>query len=158
METERTRLSGTTLELLCSTTRLGAHFAPLLPLYLPRLLRLLCRTNKLYIQRTSYALTTILQNTLLVDMLRYVVGEWKAEAGKSTSFRIGASELVGVLLGLVEMDGETGNRVKEAAERRVEELEWIVRVGATDKEQKVRAEIKKVWEVYKRVWKDRVPG
>lgn len=45
---------------------------------------------------------------------------------------------------------------KETMERRMEELEWIIKTGATDREAKVRGEIKKCWEVYKKVWPERV--
>lgn len=47
---------------------------------------------------------------------------------------------------------------KDGIERRMDELEWVIRTGATDKEQKVRAEIKKVWEVYKQEWPERIAG
>lgn len=73
MATERTRLSSSTLDLLASITRLGHAFAPLLPLYLPALLRLLCRTNKLYIARASSTLQSIIAHTHLPDILKFVV-------------------------------------------------------------------------------------
>ena len=38
----------------------------------------------------------------------------------------------------------------------MEDLEWIVRTGATDKEAKVRSEVKKLWEIYKAKSPDRV--
>lgn len=153
MATERTRLSASTLELVASITRLGPSFAPLLPYYLPPLLRLLCRTNKLYISRAATTLSAIIFHTKLVDILKYVVSEWKAEAGKSTSFRIGATEVVMALVKAVKNGDQTD---KDGFERRVEELEWVLKHGATDREPKVRSEIKVVFEIYKSVWPERV--
>lgn len=154
METERTRLSATTLLLLSSLTRLGPSFAPLLPLFLPPLLRLLCRTNKLYLSRAASTLSSIVVHTRLPEILKFVVGEWKAEGGKSASYRTGATAVV---LSMLE-GGEEMAVEKDGIERRMDELEWVIRTGATDKEQKVRAEIKKVWERYKREWPERVAG
>lgn len=155
LTTERTRLSGTTLEVFSSSTRLAAAFAPLLPVYLPAILRLLCRTNKLYISRTLATLHAILKNTRLPELIKYIVAEWKAEGGKSSSYRIGASEIVLAMLGGAGREGMAVD--KEGLEKRfIDELEWIVRVGATDKEVKVRALVKSIWEAYQREWPDRV--
>ncbi|ORY84633.1 hypothetical protein BCR35DRAFT_259369, partial [Leucosporidium creatinivorum] len=153
LTTERTRLSGTTLDLLAACTRLGHLFQPLLSTYLPTILRLLCRTNKLYISRASTTIHSIITHTHLPDILKYIVAEWKLEAGKSTSYREKAAEALGVILGT----GGGGMGIeKEGCEKRMEELEWVIRTGATDREAKVRGEIKKCWEVYKEVWPERV--
>ncbi|KAL8278817.1 hypothetical protein RQP46_008886 [Phenoliferia psychrophenolica] len=156
MATERTRLSASTLDLFASMTRLGPAFAPLLPLYLPALLRLLCRTNKLYITRASSTLLSIILHTRLPDILRFIVQEWKNEAGKSASFRLAAVEAV---LAMIGGEGATGEGIaggKDGLERRVDELEWVVKTAATDREPKVRATAKSMWEVYKQVWPERV--
>ncbi|KDE09841.1 hypothetical protein MVLG_00239 [Microbotryum lychnidis-dioicae p1A1 Lamole] len=153
LATERTRLSASTLDLISSCTRLHGQFQPLLSTYLPPLLRLFCRTNKLYISRALSVLHDIIRHTLLVDILKFIVIEWKLESGKSSSFRIAAAEAVSAVLG-----AGTAELVvpKEALDKRVEEIEWVIRTGATDREAKVRGEIKKCWEVYKREWPDRV--
>lgn len=157
MATERTRLSGTTLDLLSSLTRLSSSFVALLPSYLPPLLRLLCRTNKLYISRTLSSLQSIIKNTKLPSILDYIVAEWRAEGGKSSSFRIGASELILTILGGgVGGSGETVVEKEGIEKKWLEELEWCIRTGATDKEVKVRAVIKSVWDVYSREWPERV--
>lgn len=137
-----------------SSTRLGPQFAPLLPLYLPTLLRLLCRTNKLYISRSATTIISIIKNTKLVDVLRFIVGEWQSESGKSATFREKAAEVAAYLLS----PGPGGELPieKEVLDRRVEELEWIIKTAAVDRDAKVRAEAKKCWEVYKREWPERV--
>ncbi|GAA6015650.1 hypothetical protein JCM11491_007184 [Sporobolomyces phaffii] len=154
LATERTRLSGSTLDLVASSTRLGPQFAPLLPLYLPTLLRLLCRTNKLYITRSTSTINNIVKNTRLVDVLRFIVGEWQGESGKSATFREKAAEITAYMLS----SGAGGELIldKDVLDRRVEELEWIIKTAAVDKDVKVRAEAKKCWEVYKREWPERV--
>lgn len=153
MITERTRLSSTMLDLLASLTRLGALFSPLLPLYLPPLLRLLCRTNKLYISRATATLSRIIDNTRLSDILKYIVSEWKGEGGKSASYRLGA---VQATLEMVEVTGEEDGGMKRRIERRVEDVEWVVKSGAVDRDAKVRDVSRKVFEVYRAVWPERV--
>ncbi|GAA5896002.1 uncharacterized protein JCM6883_001684 [Sporobolomyces salmoneus] len=152
--TERTRLSGSTLDLIGSSTRLGPQFAPLLPLYLPTLLRLLCRTNKLYISRSTTTIISILKNTKLVDVLRFIVSEWHGESGKSATFKEKAAEVTAYMLS----PGSGGEMQfeKEILDRRIDELEWIIKTAAVDRDAKVRTEAKKCWEVYKREWPDRV--
>ncbi|KAI5478012.1 hypothetical protein MNV49_005704 [Pseudohyphozyma bogoriensis] len=146
MLTERTRLSASTLDLMGSSSRLGHAFGPLLLPYLPSLLRLLCRTNKLYISRASATLSRLITHTKLPDILKYIVAEWKAEPGKSASFRIEATKAVGELLQVLG-EGLAG---------RVEELEWVIKASATDREAKVREYAKSVWEAYKNVFGSRV--
>lgn len=135
-------------------TRLSTHFQPLLHIYLPTILRLLCRTNKLYITRASACLNSIITHTrLLGDVLKHIVAEWRAEAGKSSSFREKCAEALGVMLGTTDAAFVVD---KESLERRMEDLEWVIRIGATDREPKVRSEIKKCWEAYKGLWPERV--
>ncbi|KAM0791723.1 hypothetical protein ACM66B_003992 [Microbotryomycetes sp. NB124-2] len=159
---ERTRLSGTALDLIAATTRLGAHFQPLASTYLPVVLRLLCRTNKLYIARASATVTSIILHTHLIDVLKFIALEWRAESGKSSSFREKAAEALSCILGCstaasATVTGVNGLQVdKDALVKRIDELEWLIKVGATDREPKVRAEMKKCWEVYKVTWPERV--
>ncbi|GAA5987319.1 hypothetical protein JCM10908_001907 [Rhodotorula pacifica] len=151
--TERGALSGTALELIASCTRLGPSFAPLLPLYLPPILRLFGRPNKVYTTRSASTVLSIVKNTRLVEVLRYVVLEWRAEAGKSASFREHAAATVAAMMGT-----ESGTLAveKELLERRIDELEWVIKTGATGREPSVRSDMKKCWEVYKREWPERV--
>ncbi|KAM0748266.1 hypothetical protein T439DRAFT_349587 [Meredithblackwellia eburnea MCA 4105] len=151
--TERTRLSSTTLDVMSSATRLGSSFHPLLPHYLPTILRLLCRTNKLYISRATSTLISIVIHTELSDILKYIVAEWKLEGGKSSSYRISAMEVV---LAFFPEGEPLGG--KENLDRRVEDIEWIVRQSVTDRESKVRSGCKKLWEYYRSIWDERVAG
>ncbi|GAA5827362.1 hypothetical protein JCM11251_003780 [Rhodosporidiobolus azoricus] len=153
LASERGALSGTTLELVASCTRLGAHFHALLHQYLPTVLRLLAKPSKLYITRAASTLTSIIKNTHLVEVIKYIVIEWRNEAGKSSTFREQATIAVTVMLGT-----DTGVLAvdKDQLEKRVADLEWLIKTGATGKEATVRADMKKCWEVYKREWPERV--
>lgn len=138
---------------MAACTRLGHAFQPLVTPYLPTILRLFCRTNKLYIARALACVQSIIIHTHLGDVLKYIVIEWKAESGKSSSFREKAAEAVGVMLGT---SGTECMVNRDTLDKRIDELEWVIKVGATDREPKVRAEIKKCWEVYKSLWPERV--
>ncbi|KAK4054991.1 hypothetical protein OIO90_003332 [Microbotryomycetes sp. JL221] len=164
---ERTRLSGTALDLIAATTRLGSHFQSILSTYFPVVLRLLCRTNKLYIARASACVTSIILHTKLVDIVKFITQEWKSEAGKSSSFREKAAEAISCVLGCstggskttaAATTAQTGELQidREQLEKRIEDLEWLIKHGATDRESKVRSEMKKCWDVYRVTWPERV--
>ena len=136
--TERGALSGTALELVASCTRLGPQFEPLLPIYLPPILRLFGRPNKVYTTRAAATVASIVKNTRLAKCLQYLVVEWRSEAGKSASFREHAAATVALMLGT---DAGALAVDKDALERRIQDLEWV---------------IKKCWLVYKREWPERV--
>ena len=153
ISTERTRLSASTLDLLASTTRLSHSFSPLLLAYAPPLLRLLCRTNKLYIQRASATLVAVITHTKPVALATHMANEWKQEGGKSASYRIACAELLVALVNVAAEDEEFRTKL----EARMDEVEWLLKHVATDREAKARAEAKKVWEVYKDTWPERVP-
>ncbi|BGP25698.1 hypothetical protein Rt10032_c06g2886 [Rhodotorula toruloides] len=153
LTTERGALSGTALEMVASCTRLGPSFAPLLAVYLPSVLRLFARPNKVYVSRAASTAASIIRNTRLGEVLRFIVLEWRNEGGKSASFREQAAAAVAVMLGC-----DTGSLAveKESLERRIEDLEWVIKTGAVGREVTVRADMKKCWEVYRREWPDRV--
>lgn len=151
--TERGALSGTALELVASCTRLGPQFEPLLPIYLPPILRLFGRPNKVYTTRSAATVASIVKNTRLAKCLQYLVVEWRSEAGKSASFREHAAATVALMLGT---DAGALAVDKDALERRIQDLEWVIKTGATGREPSVRSDMKKCWLVYKREWPERV--
>ncbi|KPV74526.1 uncharacterized protein RHOBADRAFT_45015 [Rhodotorula graminis WP1] len=151
--TERTALSGTALELVASCTRLGHHFAALVSLYVPTLLRLFARPNKVYVTRSASCVASIIRNTRIADVVRLIALEWRNEPGKSATFREQAAAALAIALGA---DGDTLGVDKDGLERRIDDLEWLIKTGATGREATVRSEMKKCWEVYKREWPDRV--
>jgi len=131
---------------------LCGSFSPLLAPYGPPLLRLLCRTNKLYIQRASATLTAIITHTKPVALASHIANEWKHEGGKSASYRIACSELLVALVNAAIEDDD----FKAKLEPKMDEVEWLLKQAATDREAKARAEAKKVWDLYKQTWPERV--
>ncbi|KAH8920174.1 hypothetical protein BT69DRAFT_437514 [Atractiella rhizophila] len=152
---ERTKLSGTCLELLTSTTRLKSAFLPFIDLYAPSLVRLLLRPNKVYITRTSQCLNNIIRNTELphiVPHLRDGLGD------KCNACRIAVSEGLFILLGgekgvvgsvasISDMEKKNGSFLRD--------IEAMIKVGAVDKEPAVRAWMKKCWPLYASGWNTR---
>ncbi|GAA6006855.1 uncharacterized protein JCM10292_005475 [Rhodotorula paludigena] len=154
LASERGALSGTALELVASSTRLGRDFAALMPLYLPTVLRLFARPNKVYVTRSASTVASIVKNTRLGgDMVRYLALEWRNEGGKSASFREQAAVALALVLGV---DTDSLAVDKDMLERRMDDLEWLIKTGATGREATVRANMKQCWEVYKREWPERV--
>lgn len=148
LATERTQLSASALLFISSATRLGHAFFPLLPLYLPSILRLLSRTNKLYISRATACLLAIIRNTRLATVVPHL-REGMEE--KALSHRRGCVEGMLCALGGSEPDQQGGVVVdREVLERRyLDDVEKIIKVGATDKDTEVRKIAKRIWEIYR---------
>jgi hypothetical protein len=145
MTTERTRLSASTLDLFTAVTVLGPAFQPLLHFYTPTLVRLLGRTNKLYVARASACLSAIIQNTRLSQILPYIE---EGMHDKAASTRFGCVEALALCFVHVE---------KAALERKhISQIDEMIRRGATDKEVKTRELARQTWETYKKMWPDRV--
>lgn len=151
--TERTRLSGSTLDLMSSATRLGPSFQPLIQIYFPTILRLLARTNKLYITRTQSCISAIIHNTHLPHIMPYIA---EGMSDKSATMRKGCAEAI---LEALSKNASGGMLIdKEAIERRgsLALIEEVIRKAAVDKEVKVREAGRQIWNVYKTEWSDRV--
>jgi hypothetical protein len=154
MLSERTRLSGTAVDLIGSTTRLGAAFGPLVNPYVPTLIRLLGKANKVYVARSQNALHAIVRNTQLASIIPHLAAAYVDD--KSNSVRGGCVECLMVLL----RGGDKGGPVcdKNALSRWLPHLEMIISRGATDKDVRVRELCKKIWETYRTIWAERVDG
>jgi hypothetical protein len=153
MSSERTRLSGTAVDLVGSITRLGPAFAPLVPLYVPTIIRLLGKANKVYVARAQNALTAIARNTRLASVIPQLAS---FSEDKSNTIRGGCVECLYLLL----CGGDNGAPLadKHALERWLSELEKMIRKGATDREVRVRELCKKIWECYRKLWPERIDG
>lgn len=157
LSTERTQLSASTLVFLSAATRLGHSFAPLINIYLPHLLRLLSRTNKLYIARATSCLLAIIRNTRLASVIPFL-REGMDE--KSVSHRKGC--LIGILAALGEEDGfepvSQGLMVdKELVQKRyLDDLEKCIKIGATDRDIEIRKIAKRAWIIYRREFSFRI--
>ncbi|TFK40166.1 clasp N-terminal domain-containing protein, partial [Crucibulum laeve] len=147
MVSERTRLSGTAIDLVSTVAReLGVSFEGLLPLFLPTLLNLCGRTNKVVLTRARACIVMIIESTQLSSVLPYFLQSLKE---KSATLRLVAAE--GTLTCL-----NCCNPPDLEKEARAKEVEAIIRATAKDANPDVRKASRKIFEGYKELLPDRV--
>lgn len=147
MNSERTRLSGTAMDLVSVlASGLGAGFDPLLPIFFPVLLTLCSRTNKVVIVRARTCIFTIVEATQLPSILPYFLRSIKE---KSAHLRLVAVE--GTLMCM-----NCFNPPDLEKERRALDIEAIIRATARDAHADVRRIGKKVFGAYKLLLPSRV--
>ncbi|EJU04345.1 hypothetical protein DACRYDRAFT_42837, partial [Dacryopinax primogenitus] len=145
MCSERTRLSATACDLLATIVpRLGDRFDSHLTLFMPEVLKLCTRTNKLFIARAQKTLGVIVTHTKLVSVIYYLR---EAVKDKSHTLRIAAADAV--LLCLKDYEPKT-------LRTKIEDIESIVGTTATDSNPEVRKISKQMFEMYKKQFPDRV--
>lgn len=146
MLSDRGRLSGAATDLLQSfAPRLGTAFQPLVQLYLPPLIRLLARPNKVYLKRAKSCLSKIITNCPLPNILPHLrngLDDKSDECKRSAATAI-------------EQAIDEWDRARWH-ERDLELLEVCLRKMAADKDAKVRQTGKKVWAQFQDVWPERV--
>lgn len=146
MLSDRGRLSGVSTDLLQTfAPRLASHFYPLIHLYLPPLIRLLARPNKVYLKRAEKCLQTIIVHCPLPNILIHLRNglDDKSDACKRAS-------AIGVERAVLEWDHSIWN------EKGLEVLELCIRKMATDRDADVRKTGKRVWAHFMEVWPERV--
>ncbi|KIJ26549.1 hypothetical protein M422DRAFT_192044, partial [Sphaerobolus stellatus SS14] len=148
MVSERTRLSAAVLDFLNITApRLGPKFEPLVPLFVPSILRLSSRTNKVYVSRAEKTLAMIITYCPLpaiVPQLLIACKESKVVTG-----RIAGAE--GVLRALNKWDW-TQNPMKA----KIGDIEDMLRLTGKDKDPTVRQLSRKIFDAYKALFPDRL--
>ncbi|KAI0079410.1 hypothetical protein K474DRAFT_1770317 [Panus rudis PR-1116 ss-1] len=147
--TERTRLSAAAIELFkASAEALGQTFSGLLPLFLPTLLSLCSRPNKVFITRAKGCIMHIIEYTQAPVILSYLVDLAK---DKSNSLRLSVAECALACL-------NTFNPPDLEKEARAREVETLIRTTATDATAEVRKVSRKLFEAYKILLPHRVDG
>lgn len=140
MNSERTRLSAAPLDLLTSVAAgLGSEFEPVLSIFMPPLLALCGRTNKVVINRAKVAIMTIIENCQLAGVLTHFLNNIK---DKSASLRVIIAE--GTLAVL-----NSCNPPDLEKETRAREVEAIIKGTARDANADVRKISRKIFESYK---------
>ena len=87
---ERSRLSGAALDLLKTAAEgVGKAFDGIIPLFIPTLLTLCSRSNKVFISRAKACMINIIQSTQAPTILSYLA---EAVKDKSLSLRLAAAE------------------------------------------------------------------
>ncbi|CAG8609025.1 161_t:CDS:2, partial [Dentiscutata heterogama] len=136
--TERTRLSGTATELVEEIGKvLGPKFDTLVESFVPAILKLCTRANKIFIGRAQKCMMTIIRECHVPNLIPKFK---EALQGQSKILRTCASEFV---LASIEVN-DVGNLNNYIAD-----LERIIREGAIDSAPAVRATSKKIFEIYK---------
>ena len=145
MTSERTRLSGTILDLLCVIApRLDKHFEPLLHVFIPTALQLCSRTNKLYITRTRNLLDIISSRTSLTCIVPYL-----RESCEDKSVTQRAAGIDFILQSLHKFNPPDLLKY-------VESVESSICCTARDKDPGIRSTCRKVFDAYKLLWPERL--
>lgn len=148
IQCERGRLSGPAITVVNDIgLRMGLKFEPLIPLYIPSVLRLCTRTSKIYISRATECLKTIsscCRMPSLVSLYKEAVQD------KSQGLRIAATEALHVLLSTSVRDGLPKKG------KWVEDVEQIVKITARDAVPETRKLSRKAFLAYCELWPERV--
>ncbi|KAK4686217.1 hypothetical protein P7C73_g3911, partial [Tremellales sp. Uapishka_1] len=145
MLSDRGRLSGVTTDLLTTLApRLSLAFQPLILVYLPPLIRLLARPNKVYLRRAEKCLATIITHCplpSLIPILRVGLEDKNDVCRRSSA--------AGIERMALEWDRSVwGKGIKE--------FEVCLRKMGGDKDAEVRKTGKRVWAAYSEEWPERV--
>ncbi|CAG8441050.1 6958_t:CDS:2 [Diversispora eburnea] len=136
--TERTRLSGTATELIEEFGKiLGPKFEIISDMFVPAILKLCTRTNKIFINRARKCMSTIIRDCQIPSLITKFK---ESMQGQSKTLRTSAAEFT---LTSIEVS-DVGN-----LNNYISDLEWIIREGAVDSTPAVRSVTKKIFEVYK---------
>lgn len=147
MNSERTRLCGTALDMLTSVANgLGHDFDQLMPLFMPTLLNVCGRTNKVVINRARGVILSIIESTQLASILSFFVQNIK---DKAATLRLVVAE--GTLACL-----NSCNPPDLEKEARARDIEAIIRGSARDANPEVRKVSRKIFESYKLLLPSRV--
>lgn len=139
MISERSRLSGAATDMLATLAMiLGRAFEPLIPVYVPGLLSLASRPNKVFISRSKTCLKSIAessQSPFILPLLRNAIGD------KSVSLRLTATDTLFTCLNCFNPPD-----IEHPA--RAEDIEAVIRATARDASADVRKSSKQVFEAY----------
>ena len=147
LNSERSRLSGAAVELLTVlATGLGSSFDPLVSHFVPTLLALCGRSNKVFTSRARACILAIVQHTRLPSLLPYLTD---LANHKSVSPRLTAAEAILACLNCFnppDLEKETRARV----------VEDFIKLTARDASADVRKASKEVFKAYKTLMPARV--
>ncbi|OCB87361.1 hypothetical protein A7U60_g5501 [Sanghuangporus baumii] len=147
LTSERSRLSGAATDVLTSlATYLQRTFEALIPHFVPTLLTLAARSNKIFIARAKACLLAIVENCqspAILPLLRHAISD------KSVALRLTVVELVVACLNCF-------NPPDLEAPNRPEDIEIVIRATARDPSADIRKSSRKAFEAYKILFPSRV--
>lgn len=123
--------------------RLGERFAPLVPVFVPPLLQICGRTNKVALRRAEKSLHLICRHCRLPQTVPYLL---HAMQEKAATLRTSAAGSLVVLLEVCEA---------ECLAKRVTDIEHAIQHLATDANPQVRAIGRQVYAQYAALWPSR---
>lgn len=131
IKSERSRLSGAAMDMLSTAaTELGRSFEVLLSLFLPTLLTLCGRPNKVFVTRARACLFNIIESTQSPQILTYLL---RCSEDKSISLRLAVAEAALICL-------QSFNPPDIQRDSRAQEIETLIKFTATD----ANADIRKI--------------
>ncbi|OAX34072.1 hypothetical protein K503DRAFT_656589, partial [Rhizopogon vinicolor AM-OR11-026] len=134
------RLSGSAIECVTAQSAcLGPLFEPLIPLFMPTLLGICSRSNKVFTRRAKACIFAIITHTPSPSILPFLV---KSLDRQSTSLRLVAAE--GVLTYV-----KSSNTPIIANDARARLVENVIRVTAEDASADLRTAGKALFEAYR---------
>ncbi|OAX40756.1 hypothetical protein K503DRAFT_781174 [Rhizopogon vinicolor AM-OR11-026] len=143
MNSGRSGLSGATIELINAlSVGLGPTFKPLLPIFIPTLLGLCARANKVYTSRAKVSIFAMIKHTQSSSILPYLAA---SVHNKSPSLRLVAAEGV-----LAYLNFNTSNDTCTHL------IEDVIQSTSEDTSAVVRAVGKTIYEAYKALLPDSV--
>ncbi|KAI8802572.1 clasp N-terminal domain-containing protein [Cladochytrium replicatum] len=146
MLTERTRLSRTAMALLDEVARsLGGRFDPLVDTFVPTIIKITTRANKVFVTAASSTLISIVVNTRSLNIIP-LLGESLKNSAKTT--RIAAAD---ALLNFLLLDPPADQRIDAYGDI----FEIAIRDGAVDPAPAVRELSRKLWDAYPAVFPHR---
>lgn len=125
--------------------RLGERFAALLSVFLPPLLQLCARTNKVALRRAEKSLHLICHHCRLPQAIPYF---GQALRDKSTTLRTTAASCLVILL--EELD-------RGQLSKRVEDIEHAIQILAADAHPQARTLGRQMYALYAGLWPERRP-
>ncbi|SPO25155.1 uncharacterized protein UTRI_02740_B [Ustilago trichophora] len=144
---ERTKLSGTAGDLLNSIApRLAERFEGLVAVFVPTLLLICARTNKVAVKRAEKSLHFVVKHCRPPAVVAYLK---EAIRDKGQGLRAVAAGTLVLVLEHTE---------KDRLARRVGDIEACIKSGATDSNPEVRQTTKRLFELYVAIWPERVEG
>lgn len=150
---ERTRLSGAATDYVTSAApRLAHRFDMLVATFVPPLMLCCARTNKVAFARARKCLVLIARHCQLASLLPIL----RDGAGdKAATLRLVSMETLNALLQIWQQHKEPNSSVG-LVERRVADIETMIRISATDRDPEVRQLSKQAFETFTEMWPDRV--
>lgn len=136
---ERSRLSGAAMDLISTAAaELGKAFDPLLPIFMPNLLTLCGRPNKVFVTRARSCVITIIESTQSPQILQFLQ---RSSKDKSASLRLAVAEATLACL-------QSFNPPDLQKETRGQEVETLIKAFATDANADIRKVGRKIFEAY----------